>query len=119
MLLQNGVGAEAPLHESFPSTTVISAVVWTGGRTLPDQDGVAGVENFNREALTIGVDYINGKSADEDAKLAAIVKILEAGGSTCNVVESIQSERWIKVIWCVGFKTVLTTGTAVGTLSPR
>ena len=102
VLLQNGVGAEAPLHESFPNNTIISAVVWTGGRTLPDQDGMAVVENFNREKLTIGVDYREGgDKAEEDEKLARLIGVLESGGGTCERVESIQAERWIKVIWYV------------------
>jgi len=100
VLLQNGVGAEAPLHTSFPQTTIISAVVWTGGKPAPEVDGVPGVEHFNKEKLTIGVDYREGgdKKA-EDAKLAELVKLLEAGGGTCEVTEDIQSERWVKVIW--------------------
>jgi 2-dehydropantoate 2-reductase len=102
VLLQNGVGAEAPLHDSFSSNTIISAVVWTGGRVAPPKDGQPGVENFNREALTIGVDYTEGgdKKA-EDAKLEKLVAMLRKGGGECNVVQDIQSERWIKVIWYV------------------
>lgn len=69
---------------------------------MPDQDGMAVVENFNREKLTIGVDYREGGSKEEeDEKLAKIVEVLEAGGGSCERVESIQSERWIKVIWYV------------------
>lgn len=107
VLLQNGVGAEEPLHASFPDTTIISAVVWTGGKVLPPgPDGVAGVEQFNREALTIGVDYRSDSGdvkADEDAKLSKLVEYLRAGKGDCNVVEDIQSERWIKVIWSAFF----------------
>lgn len=100
VILQNGVGAEAPLHESFPSNTIISAVVWTGGRVAPPKNGQPGVENFNREALTIGVDYAeSGDRAAEDAKLESLVSLLRKGGGECNVVKDIHSERWIKVIW--------------------
>ncbi|ODN77035.1 hypothetical protein, variant [Cryptococcus amylolentus CBS 6039] len=97
VLLQNGVGAEAPLHESFPDNTIISAVVWTGGKTLPDNSGV---EQFNREGLTIGVDYRKGgDKAEEDEKLKTLVDWLAAGKGDCTVTEDIQSERWVKVIW--------------------
>ena len=59
-----------------------------------------GVEHFNDESMTIGVDYIEGGDrAAEDAKLARLVESLEAAGGTCNVTKDIQSERWIKVIW--------------------
>ncbi|WVR04160.1 hypothetical protein IAU60_001159 [Kwoniella sp. DSM 27419] len=97
VLLQNGVGAEEPLHASFQDTTVISAVVWTGGKALPSGDGV---EQFNREGLTIGVDYKQGGDKQaEDAKLQKLVGWLEAGKGDCTVTEDIQSERWVKVIW--------------------
>jgi len=100
VLLQNGVGAEDPLHESFPSNTIISAVVWTGGRTLPDEDGKAGAEQFNREGLTIGVDYRKGgDKVEEDARLEKLVEWFKAGKGSPTVVDDIQSERWVKVIW--------------------
>ena len=58
------------------------------------------VEQFNREALTIGVDWNPQLSrADEQSRLVKLVEILRAGGGECNVVEDIQSERWVKVIW--------------------
>jgi len=98
VLLQNGVGAEEPLHESFPANTIISAVVWTGAKVLAQGH----VEQFNREALTIGVDWNEklGKGNEEEQKrLDRLVKVLKAGGGECNVVDDIQSERWVKVIW--------------------
>jgi 2-dehydropantoate 2-reductase len=98
VLLQNGVGAEEPLHESFPENTIISAVVWTGAKVLAQGH----VEQFNREALTIGVDWNEklGKGNEEEQKrLDRLVKVLKAGGGDCNVVDDIQSERWVKVIW--------------------
>ncbi|OXH21286.1 2-dehydropantoate 2-reductase [Cryptococcus neoformans] len=112
VLLQNGVGAEVPLHESFPNNTIISAVVWTGGKTLPDNDGV---EQFNREGLTIGVDYREGgDKKEEDEKLETLVGLLEAGGGDCTVTKDIQSERWVKVIWNCCWNT-LTASTLLKT----
>ncbi|WWC98951.1 hypothetical protein V866_005845 [Kwoniella sp. B9012] len=113
VLLQNGVGAEEPLHQSFPDTTIISAVVWTGGKALPTSDGV---EQFNREGLTIGVDYRdNGaKKEEEDAKLEKLVGWLKAGKGDCTVTEDIQSERWVKVIWNCCWNS-LTTATRLKT----
>ena len=98
VLLQNGVGAEAPLHTSFPKSTIISAVVWTGGKAISGER--SGAEQFNREALTIGVDYKEGGDKKEEReKLDRLVTYLEKGGGECNVTEEIQTERWIKVIW--------------------
>ena len=102
VLLQNGVGAEAPLHEAFPQNTIISAVVWTGGRMLPEEGGKAGAEQFNSEGLTIGVDYRDGSDkAEERDRLDKLVEWFKAGKGSPVVTEDIQSERWIKVIWCV------------------
>lgn len=102
MLLQNGVGNEAPLHSAFPYTTIISAVVWTGGKVLPSEDGVPGVAQFARESLTIGVDYTpDQKREDEDRKLKVLCDLLALGNSDTVQTTDIQSERWIKVIWYV------------------
>lgn len=103
VLLQNGVGSEAPLHAAFPDTTIISAVVWTGAKVLPVSDaGVPRVQQFAREQLTIGVDATPGLDAKlERERLDKLVALLEAGGGTCEVVDDIQSARWIKVVWWV------------------
>jgi 2-dehydropantoate 2-reductase len=103
VLLQNGVEIEAPLHSAFPQTTIISAVVWTGGKVPPSIDGQACVEQFNTEGLTIGVDYrgstAEAERAKEDEKLETLVGWLKKGGGSCEVTKDIQSQRWIKVIW--------------------
>ena len=111
VLLQNGVGAEDPLHASFPGTTIISAVVWTGGRILAETIGEKlAIEQFNREGLTIGVDYRQAKKGEkeeeykdqieeEDARLEVLKRCLEAGGGSVTPTKDIQSERWVKVIW--------------------
>ncbi|KAL7419931.1 hypothetical protein Q5752_005850 [Cryptotrichosporon argae] len=101
VILQNGVGAEAPLHVAFPSVTVISAVVWTGAKSLADADGTATFQQFNREGLTIGVDYRDGGAGreEDEARLATLTGWLEKAGGECTVTKDIQSERWIKVIW--------------------
>lgn len=100
VLLQNGVGNEVPLHEAFPSTTIISAVVWTGAKVLPDQDGVPTMQQFAAEGLTIGVDYT--PTSDREAERARLLRLtgwLESVGGECNVTDDIQSERWVKVVW--------------------
>ncbi|KAJ9100870.1 hypothetical protein QFC20_005359 [Naganishia adeliensis] len=105
VLFQNGVGAEEPLHASFPSTPIISACVWTGAKVLD----VGEVEQFNTEGLTIGVDYaaqIDRKTQDDALKL--FVDVLKAGGSDVKVTDDIQSERWVKVIWNACWNAVTT-----------
>lgn len=103
ILLQNGVGAEDPLHQSFPPNTIISAVVWTGGRTLPESNRKAGVKQFNREGLTIGVDYAEGRDDEgkklDDERLEKVVEWFKAGKGSPTITKDIQSERWVKVIW--------------------
>jgi len=100
VLLQNGAGNEDPLHAAFPATTIISAVVWTGARVLPAENGVATLQQFASEALTIGVDYTptSDRVADR-AKLERLTGWLTSAGGDCTLTEDIQSERWIKLIW--------------------
>lgn len=63
-------------------------------------DGV--VQQFNREAITIGLDWTESidKSVEQE-RLERLVRALRAGKGDCEVVEDIQSERWVKVIWWV------------------
>lgn len=67
---------------------------------LVSDDGKAGAEQFNKEGLTIGVDYRQGgDKAEEDARLQKLVEWFEAGKGSPTITKDIQSERWIKVIW--------------------
>lgn len=78
-------------------------MVWTGGRTLAAEgDLPAGAEQFNREGLTIGVDYRStdpSSREEERAKLTQLVEWFKAGKGSPVITEDIQSERWVKVIW--------------------
>lgn len=78
-------------------------MVWTGGRTLAEEgDLPAGAEQFNREGLTIGVDYRSTDPSareEERAKLTQLVEWFKAGKGSPVITEDIQSERWVKVIW--------------------
>lgn len=95
-ILQNGVGGEAPLHAAFPSNTIISAVVWTGGKVLDEGH----IEQFARESLTIGVDWKEGEAKEgQQKKLVELVDMLRAGGGDCTVHANIQEERWAKIMW--------------------
>ncbi|GMK58379.1 hypothetical protein CspeluHIS016_0504110 [Cutaneotrichosporon spelunceum] len=110
VLLQNGVGNEVPLHKAFPENTIISAVVWTGGKVEKvGEDGVPTVSQFAREGLTMGVDYTSGlEKEEEDAKLARLREILTAANSDSIVVEDIQSARWVKVVWNCAWNALTT-----------
>ena len=65
----------------FPRRQSSLAVVWTGGKLIPERDGVPGVEHFSDLSLTIGVDYrTDGNKADEDERLDRFVGMIKAGG---------------------------------------
>jgi len=58
------------------------------------------VQQFNREAITIGVDWTEPiERSIEQERLDRLVQALQAGKGDCTVVDDIQSERWVKVIW--------------------
>ena len=102
-IFQNGVGAEEPLHAAFPDNAILSAVVWTGGRKLPEQEGVPMVEQFNQVRVVIGVDgrmdATEEVKSEERESLDRLVGVLKKMGDKTEVTNDIQSARWGKVIW--------------------
>ncbi|BEI85991.1 hypothetical protein CcaverHIS002_0602780 [Cutaneotrichosporon cavernicola] len=107
VLLQNGVGNEVPLHKAFPANTIISAVVWTGGKVEPSLNPT--VSQFSRESLTMGVDYTPGiDKAVEDEKVKRLSEILAKANSDSVIVNDIQSARWVKVIWNCAWNALTT-----------
>ena len=69
---------------------------------MPEEGGKSGAEQFNREGLTIGVDYNSQLDRKgEDEKLDKLVGWFKEGKGSPEITRDIQSERWVKVIWYV------------------
>ncbi|KAJ6584125.1 ketopantoate reductase PanE/ApbA C terminal-domain-containing protein [Mycena vulgaris] len=97
VLIQNGVGQEEPLHQAFPTTTIIPCVTWTGARIID----VGVVQVFTRsDTLVLGVDWNPRTTRLQQQKdLDIFAKILIKSNANITVKEDVQVDRWVKVIW--------------------
>jgi 2-dehydropantoate 2-reductase len=100
VLIQNGIGIEAPVQLAYPDLTILSAVSWLGVNLY---EGGARVEHGLRERLVVGLytgdEHENiaglGPEALEKGRLSAqqFVGLLQKGGSDAEVSNEIQIAR--------------------------
>ncbi|KAF7558173.1 hypothetical protein G7Z17_g75 [Cylindrodendrum hubeiense] len=105
VIIQNGVGNEEPFRESFPTTTILSCVTWSGVRQ--PQPGV--VTHTKSEDMQIGL-YPNKArdSAAETARLTHFASLLATGKTVFQIVPNIQVQRWEKVVWNAAWNPLTT-----------
>ncbi|CAD6897689.1 unnamed protein product [Tilletia controversa] len=117
VLMQNGIGNEQEpydvlVREQGLAGSVISAVSWVTSNLL---DGGKRVEHGSLERLSLGVfpsplldasSLTAGVTADRtpdgtkpQARLDALVKLLQDGGATPEVSGDVQPQRWKKLLW--------------------
>ncbi|KAK8076473.1 hypothetical protein PG994_003745 [Apiospora phragmitis] len=93
VLIQNGVGIEAPYAQAFPANPLVSAVVY-----LPaTQIRPAVVEHKEVELLLLGT-YPAAAGADAKNAVKAFAELLAAAGASAKVHDDIQAERWTKLL---------------------
>ncbi|KAK0388575.1 hypothetical protein NLU13_4818 [Sarocladium strictum] len=105
VIIQNGVGNEEPFRESFPSTTIISCVTWTGA--IQAKSGR--FTQMKNEDMQIGL-FPNeaGDQTSEKHRLDDFARLLTGGRARFQVVENIQVQRWEKVVWNVAWNSLTT-----------
>ncbi|CAK7568365.1 MAG: hypothetical protein SEPTF4163_006353 [Sporothrix epigloea] len=143
VLIQNGLGIEDEIVTAWPTNTVMSGVSHIGsGVEEPNK-----VVQVGRDVSKVGVHYglssvaacsssspnpseIEGvtkaeadaakidKRAKSRAKAEAYVAMYNAGGAhKCELVEDIETARWVKLVWNGTFNTVCAlTRSSVGEL---
>ncbi|KAL7409359.1 6-phosphogluconate dehydrogenase [Mrakia frigida] len=99
MIVQNGVGAEAPLKAAFPSNPLLTCVTWIGA--AQPTPGLVINNNLPSPCMQFGPFYAEGASdageMESANKLNALFSKVE--GVKGEVIEDMQTERWKKVIW--------------------
>lgn len=97
LALQNGVDVEAPLRDTFPNNTIISAIVYFSCRQL--SPGFISQESSIR-SYPVGVAVYDRRKAKcglvDDEKLAKFVQLT---GGDFQQLDDIVSERWVKQLW--------------------
>ena len=93
VLIQNGIGIEAPYAERFPRNPLLSTVVY-----LPATQVRPGtVEHKEVELMHLGT-YPADAGAAAKAAARAFAELLGAGGATVRVHDDVQAERWQKLL---------------------
>ncbi|KAI8062882.1 2-dehydropantoate 2-reductase [Gongronella butleri] len=101
VLIQNGLGIEAPFVERFPENPIVSCAAYVGVSQLAPGHIKMIVEN---EHLVVGL-YKPCK-VDCTAQRAQFVDLLEKGGVDVNLADDIEQLRWQKLFWNASFSSV-------------
>ena len=107
VLMQNGIGVEAPLAEAYPDNELIDVLAFVAvSRIAP---GVIHHQAYGH--LRLGR-YPDGVGVGVET----LAQAFRAGGVTCEVVADVQRARWQKAIWNVAFNplSVLAGGADTG-----
>jgi len=95
--LQNGVESDEPLAARFGPERVVPGVVYVGA-TIEEPGVVSHVA-----AGTIAVGIRRGGDA---SRLEGAAAALQQSGQPVRIVEDIQAERWLKLLWNASFNPV-------------
>ena len=96
VIMQNGVGNEEPFRQSFPSSTIISGVVWVGG--VQKTPGI--ITHTKNEDTKMGL-YPNPSldSNLEQQRLDNFATLFKNGGTNYELVKNVQIDKWEKCVW--------------------
>ena len=93
VLIQNGLGVEAPFHAAFPDTTIISGIAY-----LPTTQVSAAVfVHMEVENLHLGL-YPCAPLSPRRAALGVFAGLVRRGGATATMHDDIQEQRWCKIV---------------------
>jgi 2-dehydropantoate 2-reductase len=102
VLMQNGIGAEAPLQRAFSQNPIITCVSWINASQ--NQPGHI-THNWYR-VTDIGVFWNDNLSKKlQETCVNQFADLLREGGTDCNVLDDIYVKRWEKLIWNVSINS--------------
>jgi len=104
--LQSGVESDEPLAQRFGAARVVPGVVYVGA-TL-DAPGV--VTHVAAGTIAIGV-----REHGDASRLPEVAAALGQSGQPVKLVDNIQAERWLKLLWNASFNPV----SAIAQRTPR
>lgn len=104
--LQNGVESDEPIAARFGAHRVFPGVVYVGA-TL-DEPGVV-------THVAAGTIALGARPGGDPARVRAAADALAVSGQPVKVVDEVQRERWIKLLWNASFNPV----SAIAGRTPR
>jgi len=110
LVLQNGLGIEAPLAEVLPGRTVLGGMSFIcAGKDAPGH-----IAHLDYEAVTVGEHRPGGEAAGVTPAVQAVVDDLVGAGVPGEALDDLVAGRWRKLVWNVpfnGLSVVLDAGT--------
>ncbi len=110
LLLQNGLGVEAPIADALPGTAVVGGMCFICSNKV----GPGHVRHLDYGAVTLGEHTLHARGAGITAAVDAIASDLEGAGLPVQRIENLVTGRWRKLVWNIpynGLSVVLEAGT--------
>ncbi|KAM0753486.1 6-phosphogluconate dehydrogenase C-terminal domain-like protein [Meredithblackwellia eburnea MCA 4105] len=127
VLIQNGIGIEHPVQQSYPHIPIISAVAWIGANLHPGprvthgflEELVFGLYQGEGRGTSVGLEGFTDpagylQEGGEERRLVGVANtvlfetLLRNGGGKATRVEDIQPKRYEKVIWNAAWSAACT-----------
>lgn len=110
LVLQNGLGIEAPLAEAIGGAPVVGGMCFICSNKIAPGH----IRHLDHGAVTVGEHTDDPRGAGITAAVDAIASDLEAAGLPTSRIENLVSGRWRKLVWNIpynGLSVVLDAGT--------
>jgi len=110
VVLQNGLGVEAPVAEAYPQATVLGGMCFICSNKV----GPGHIRHLDFGAITIGEHRDEPGGAGITTAVDAIASDLEAAGLPVQRIEDLVAGRWRKLVWNIpynGLSVALDAGT--------
>jgi 2-dehydropantoate 2-reductase len=111
VVLQNGLGVEAPVAAAFPGHAVLGAMSFI----CAQKAGPAHVRHLDYSKVTVGAWTADGGAAGVTDEVAAVCSDLAGSGVPVEALDDLAVGRWRKLVWNVpfnGLSVVLDADTA-------
>jgi 2-dehydropantoate 2-reductase len=99
VVMQNGLGVEAPFAEAAPDATVLGAMCFM----CCNKVGPGHIVHLDEGAVTLGEHRADGSAAGVTDAVLAIMADLQSAGVKASPVADLETGRWQKLVWNIPF----------------
>lgn len=99
LVMQNGLGVEAPFHRAVPGATVLGAMCFMCSNKV----GPGHIVHLDYGAVSLGEYREDGRAAGVTEAVQAMVDDLHTAGVTASPVPDLETGRWQKLVWNIPF----------------
>ena len=99
VVMQNGLGVDAPFAAAAPASTVLGAMCFMCSNKV----GPGHIVHLDEGAVTIGEHRADGSAAGVTAAVEVVMADLQAAGVPTSPVADLETGRWRKLVWNIPF----------------